>query len=229
MGRSRSTARAPSARLPLGHAEDFREEDPDVRITVGVSGTGGGFERFCAGETDVSNASRAIDEDEVALCEESGVEYVELRVATDALTNIVNIQNDWATCLTVEQLSAIWKPGSKVVELEPGRPLLPRRPAEALRPGDRLGNVRLLHRRHQRRGGCESHGLLGERRRQRHRPGRLRRRGRPRLPRLFLLRGEPGQAEGARGRRRQRLCRARASRPRRTRPTRRSRDRCSCT
>jgi phosphate transport system substrate-binding protein len=83
-------------------------------VTVGISGTGGGFERFCVGETDISNASRAIDEDEIAMCEENGVQYVELQVATDALTNVVNLENDWATCLTVEQLNAIWKPGSKV-------------------------------------------------------------------------------------------------------------------
>ena len=95
-------------------AEDFRDDNPDVQITVGISGTGGGFERFCAGETDISNASRAIDDDEKAICEENGVEYVELQVATDALTNVVNRENDWATCLTVEQLNAIWKPGSKV-------------------------------------------------------------------------------------------------------------------
>jgi phosphate transport system substrate-binding protein len=94
--------------------EDFRAENEDVQITVGISGTGGGFERFCAGETDISNASRQIDEEEVALCEQGGVEYVELEVATDALTNVVNTENDWAMCLTVDQLNAIWEPGSKV-------------------------------------------------------------------------------------------------------------------
>ena len=83
-------------------------------VTVGISGTGGGFERFCAGETDISNASREIDEEEAALCEEAGIEYVELQVATDALTNVVPTSNDWETCLTVEQLTAIWAPGSKV-------------------------------------------------------------------------------------------------------------------
>jgi phosphate transport system substrate-binding protein len=83
-------------------------------VTVGISGTGGGFERFCAGETDISNASRQIDEEEVVLCEEAGVEYVELQVATDALTNVVSTSNDWATCLTVEQLGKIWGPNSKV-------------------------------------------------------------------------------------------------------------------
>jgi phosphate transport system substrate-binding protein len=94
-------------------AADFRDE-AGVDVTVGISGTGGGFERFCAGETDLSNASRQIDEDEIALCEDAGIEYVEFRVATDALTNVVNVENDWATCLTVDQLNAIWKPGSKV-------------------------------------------------------------------------------------------------------------------
>jgi phosphate transport system substrate-binding protein len=94
-------------------AEDFKAAE-DVDVTVGISGTGGGFERFCAGETDLSNASRAISEEEKGLCAEAGVEFLELRVATDALTNVVNAENDWATCLTVEQLNSIWEPGSKV-------------------------------------------------------------------------------------------------------------------
>ncbi|MBA3400812.1 MAG: PstS family phosphate ABC transporter substrate-binding protein [Actinobacteria bacterium] len=108
-------------------AEDFKAEQ-DVDVTVGISGTGGGFERFCAGETDLSNASRAIAEDEVALCEEAGVEYVEFRVVTDALTNVVNKENDWATCLTVSQLNAIWEPGSKVAnwnQVDPSFPDVP--------------------------------------------------------------------------------------------------------
>jgi phosphate transport system substrate-binding protein len=94
-------------------AEDFKAAG-GVDVTVGISGTGGGFERFCADETDLSNASRPIDEDEQALCTEAGVEYLEFRVATDALTNVVNTENDWATCLTVDQLNMIWEPGSKV-------------------------------------------------------------------------------------------------------------------
>ena len=83
-------------------------------VTVGISGTGGGFERFCAGETDISNASRPIKDDEAEICEQNGVEYVELRVAIDALTNVVNIENDWVDCLTVDQLSVIWGPRSTV-------------------------------------------------------------------------------------------------------------------
>jgi phosphate transport system substrate-binding protein len=108
-------------------AEDFKAAE-DVDVTVGISGTGGGFERFCAGETDLSNASRPIDEEEQALCADGGVEYVEFRVATDALTNVVNNDNDWAKCLTVDQLNAIWEPGSKVTnwnQVDPSFPDVP--------------------------------------------------------------------------------------------------------
>ena len=83
-------------------------------MTVGVSGTGGGFERFCRGETDLSNASRPIKEEEATACKDKGVEYVEFQVANDALTVVVNKENDWATCLTTEQLAKIWGPDSKV-------------------------------------------------------------------------------------------------------------------
>jgi phosphate transport system substrate-binding protein len=99
-------------------------------VTVGISGTGGGFERFCAGETDISNASRPIKDEEAAICEENGVEYIQLEVVLDALTNVVNLENDWATCLTVEQLNAIWEPGSKVKnwnQVDPSFPDVPLR------------------------------------------------------------------------------------------------------
>ena len=95
-------------------AENFQAENSGVNVTVGISGTGGGFERFCRGETDLSNASRPIKDEEVALCEEDGVEFTELQVVQDALTVVVNNANDWATCLTVEELNAMWEPGSKV-------------------------------------------------------------------------------------------------------------------
>ena len=119
-------------------AEDFKDAG-GVDVTVGISGTGGGFERFCAGEIDLSNASRPIDEDEQALCEENGVEYVEFRVATDALTNVVNVENDWATCLTVEQLNAIWKPGSKVNNWNQVDPSFPDEPLKLFGPGTDSG------------------------------------------------------------------------------------------
>jgi len=100
--------------LTTAAAEGFQRDNSDVQVTVGVSGTGGGFERFCRGETDLSNASRPIDEEEVALCEKNGVDHVEFQVANDALTVVVNKGNDWADCLTVDQLKTIWEPGSKV-------------------------------------------------------------------------------------------------------------------
>jgi phosphate transport system substrate-binding protein len=100
--------------LVTAAAEAFQEANPDVTVTVGVSGTGGGFERFCAGETDVSNASRPIKADEEApICAENGVEYTELQVAIDALTVVVNPANDWASCLTIDQLRTIWAPESE--------------------------------------------------------------------------------------------------------------------
>ena len=189
-------------------AESFQDVEPGVQVTVGVSGTGGGFERFCRGETDLSNASRAIKEEEIAACEQEGIEYVEFQVANDALTVVVNPENDWATCLTVEQLKTIWNTGSKVTNWNQVDASFPGPAAEALRPRNRLRHVRLLHRRDQRRGRREPLRLRRQRGRQRDRPGRRRREGRPRLLRLLLLRGEPGQPQGGRDRRRRRLCRA---------------------
>ena len=95
-------------------AERFQKEQPDVQVTVGVSGTGGGFERFCRGETDLSNASRPIKDEEEQVCTDAGIEHVEFQVANDALTVVVNKDNDWVDCLTVDQLAKIWGPDSKV-------------------------------------------------------------------------------------------------------------------
>jgi len=101
--------------LTTAAAEGFREEQSGVNVTVGTSGTGGGFERFCAGETDISDASRPIDEEEEApVCADAGIEYTEIKVATDALTVVVNPENDWVDCLTTDQLAAIWGPDSKI-------------------------------------------------------------------------------------------------------------------
>jgi phosphate transport system substrate-binding protein len=100
--------------LTTAAAEAYRAEQPNVNVEVGVSGTGGGFERFCAGETDISNASRPIDEEEeVPLCEDAGIEYTEFQVGVDALTVVVNPANDWATCLTVDQLKKMWEPAAE--------------------------------------------------------------------------------------------------------------------
>ena len=94
-------------------AEDFQSENSGVRVTVGTSGTGGGFEKFCVGETDISMASRPIKDEEAELCESNGVEPVEFIVANDALSVVVNPENDWADCLTVEQLQTMWGPDSE--------------------------------------------------------------------------------------------------------------------
>jgi phosphate transport system substrate-binding protein len=94
-------------------AEEFNAENPDVNVTVGTSGTGGGFEKFCAGETQISDASRPIEEDEAKVCQQNGIAYEELQVANDALTVVVNPNNP-VTCLTVDQLKQVWEPKSSV-------------------------------------------------------------------------------------------------------------------
>ncbi|MGB3693251.1 MAG: PstS family phosphate ABC transporter substrate-binding protein [Spirulinaceae cyanobacterium] len=96
--------------LPISEimAEDFQGDNADVNVVVASSGTGGGFEKFCSGDTDISNASRPIKEEEIAACEENGVEFVEIPVAFDGLTVVVNPENDWAECLTTEELNKMW-------------------------------------------------------------------------------------------------------------------------
>ncbi|MBA3293577.1 MAG: substrate-binding domain-containing protein, partial [Geodermatophilaceae bacterium] len=106
----------------------YAEQQPDVNVTVGTSGTGGGFEKFCNGETDISDASRPIKDEEIAACEAEGITYAELIVANDALTVVVNPAVDFVDCLTVEQLSAIWGPDSTIAnwsEVDPSFPDLP--------------------------------------------------------------------------------------------------------
>ncbi|HKG35987.1 MAG TPA: PstS family phosphate ABC transporter substrate-binding protein [Solirubrobacterales bacterium] len=88
-------------------AEQFNEENPDVQISVGQAGTGGGFEKFCAGETDINDASRTIESDELAACKTGGVKQDEVTVANDALTVVLNPNNP-VTCLTLDQLGQIW-------------------------------------------------------------------------------------------------------------------------
>lgn len=94
-------------------AEGFQSENPDVKVTVGTSGTGGGFEKFCAGETDANDASSPIDGEQKKLCKEGGVKWEELQVANDALSVVVNPENP-VKCLTVDQLSSIWEDGSSL-------------------------------------------------------------------------------------------------------------------
>jgi phosphate transport system substrate-binding protein len=90
-------------------AEEFQIET-GVRVTVGLSGTGGGFKKFCRGETDISGASRPISASEMEACEAAGIEFIELPVALDAIAVIVNPQNDWVECMTVDELKTMWEP-----------------------------------------------------------------------------------------------------------------------
>ncbi|GAB4472135.1 MAG: PstS family phosphate ABC transporter substrate-binding protein [Elainellaceae cyanobacterium] len=95
-------------------AEEFMKINRGINVTVGISGTGGGFNKFCAGETDISNASRPIKQSEIDKCKAAGIEYIELPVAFDALTVVVNPRNNWVTSLTTAELKKIWEPGSTV-------------------------------------------------------------------------------------------------------------------
>ncbi len=106
-------------------AEEFMKVQPKVNVTVGRSGTGGGFKRFVRGETHISNASRPIMEDEIKQCQENGIEYLELSVCIDGLTVVVNKENDWCDKITVAQLKKLWEPDSTVTkwnELDPNWP-----------------------------------------------------------------------------------------------------------
>ena len=94
-------------------AEEFRIQHPDVRVTVGVSGTGGGFKKFGRGETDISDASRPIKEKEAIKCEENNISYVGLSVAYDGLAVIIHPENDWVDHFTVEELNKIWHPDAQ--------------------------------------------------------------------------------------------------------------------
>src|SRR3989338_2454858 len=94
-------------------AEEFQHSSRNVKITVGISGTGGGFKRFCRGETQISDASRPIKSSEVSLCAENGVEYIELPVAFDGIAVIVNPNNTWAGSMTVSELKKLWEPAAQ--------------------------------------------------------------------------------------------------------------------
>jgi phosphate transport system substrate-binding protein len=126
-------------------AERF-ERDTDVRVDIETSRSGRGFERFCAGELDIANASRPIDEDEQAACAEAGVEYVQLKVASDALTVAIHrpILYDWVTCLTVDQLRKIWEPDSKVSNWNQIDPSFPDVPLHLYGPHPESGTFRFF-------------------------------------------------------------------------------------
>jgi phosphate transport system substrate-binding protein len=127
------------APLSAAAAELCQEDNPDVDVVVGTSGTGGGFEKFCAGDIDIADASRPIKDEEIAACEAAGIEYEEVTVANDGLAVVVNPENDWASCLTVEQLNAIWGPDSKVKSWKEVDPSFPDEPLELFGPGTDSG------------------------------------------------------------------------------------------
>ncbi|MBF2025666.1 MAG: PstS family phosphate ABC transporter substrate-binding protein [Oscillatoriales cyanobacterium C42_A2020_001] len=115
-------------------AEGF-QKSTGTKVTVGISGTGGGFKKFCAGDTDISNASRPILKKEMDACRAKGISYIELPVAYDALTVVVNPANNWATNLTPAELKKIWEPGSTVKNWREVRSGFPNQPMTLFGPG----------------------------------------------------------------------------------------------
>ena len=101
------------APLTQAASEIFGQEQPQVKVPVGTSGTGGGFQKFCAGEIDIADASRPIKDEEKAACDAKGITFGQLTVATDALTVVVPTANTWATCLTTDQLKKMWEPAAE--------------------------------------------------------------------------------------------------------------------
>ena len=93
-------------------ATEFQKNHPQVKVVVAVSGTGGGFKKFCAGETDITDASRPINTTEMELCKKNNVEYIELPIAFDGLSVVVNPQNSFARCLKVDELKRMWQPAA---------------------------------------------------------------------------------------------------------------------
>ncbi len=118
-------------------AEDFRAVDPSARVTIGISGSGGGFKKFCRGETDISNASRPIKAKEISLCKKNGVEFIELPVAYDGLAVVVNPQNTWARTMTVRELKILWEPEAqgKMTRWSQIRPGWPNKDIHLFGPG----------------------------------------------------------------------------------------------
>lgn len=120
-------------------AEEFRNERSDIRVTVGVSGTGGGFKKFVLGETDINDASRPIKPSEIAKCKAKSIGFIELPVAYDGLSVVVHPENDWLDYITVEELRAVWKPESAVKTWKDVRASWPDRPIKLFGAGTDSG------------------------------------------------------------------------------------------
>ncbi len=129
-------------------AELFREENPDARIEVGGAGTSDGFEAFCQGDTQISDASRPIDvAEEVPVCEENGVEFIEIPVAYDGISIVVNKQNDWTTNVTSDELKTMWEPAAegKITKWSQVRSDWPDRELSLYGPGTESGTYEFFN------------------------------------------------------------------------------------
>ncbi len=123
-------------------AEDFQKSKKNaIKVTVGIAGTGGGFKKFCRGETDISNASRPILKSEIEECKKNGVEFVELPVAFDALTVVINPKNTFLKSITVEELKKMWEPGAqgKITHWNQVNPAYPNAPLKLFGAGSDSG------------------------------------------------------------------------------------------
>jgi phosphate transport system substrate-binding protein len=116
-------------------AEEFQKLYPNVRVTVGLSGTGGGMKKFVAGEIDISNASRKMKPEEVKKAQQGKIEYTEIPIASDGISVVVNPANKWATQLTMAQLKEIWQPGSKIQTWKDINPAWPNEKIKLYGPG----------------------------------------------------------------------------------------------
>jgi phosphate transport system substrate-binding protein len=123
-------------------AEEFQKENRGkVRVTVGISGTGGGFKKFARGETDINDASRPILKEEMEACRKSGIQYIELPICFDALTVAVNPKNDWCNSMTVAELKKLWEPEAqgKITKWNQIRPEWPNAPVKLFGAGSDSG------------------------------------------------------------------------------------------
>lgn len=120
-------------------AEEFSKQNPEVKVTVGFSGTGGGMKKFAAGEISIADASRPMKDHEAALCAKNGVEFIKLSVAFDGIAVVVNPENDWCETLTVEQLAKLWTPDSPAKTWQDLDPAWPAEEIKLFGPGTDSG------------------------------------------------------------------------------------------
>ncbi len=118
-------------------AEEFQKTKKGMKVTVGISGTGGGFKKFCRGEIDITNASRPISKKEMDACKEGGIEYIELPIAYDGIAVMVNPKNSWITSMTAAELKKLWEPeaAGKITKWNQIRPEWPDAPIKLFGPG----------------------------------------------------------------------------------------------